>query len=115
MPSSPWLRIWAKKIVAAVAKMCTRLERLEVDRNVERDRTWSVPEGLHTLVLADSKIRHGARAVNWWSVARAVAGDVEAAATLDMQTMLSDTWQDLLSRQRLKRMCLRQSTAIEHA
>lgn len=101
--------------VAAVAKMCPLLERLEVDRHVERDRTWSVPEGLQTLVLADSKVKHVGYATDWWSVARAVAGDVKVTATLYMQTLQSDAWQDLLARQRLKRMCLRQDTVIEHA
>lgn len=100
--------------VTAVAKMCPLLERLEVDRYVELDRSWDVPKSLNTLVLEDgpSRVRE---ATDWWSVARAVAGDAEATVTLYMQTMLSTPWQDRLARQRLKRMCLRQYVTIEYA
>ncbi|EKM49932.1 uncharacterized protein PHACADRAFT_166507 [Phanerochaete carnosa HHB-10118-sp] len=100
--------------ITAVAQMCPLLERLEVDEYAELDRAWKVPEGLDMLVFEKSAPRVG-RVTDWWSVARAVAGDAAATTTQYMLTTLSTPWKDQHVRQRLKRMCLRQNTFIVYA
>ena len=100
------------RFVSAVAEMCPALETLEVDRYVEMDRKWTVPNGVKTLILLDGLLLPENPAVDWWDIAKVVGGN-PCIASNTMEVILAGSWEQLIGRQRLKRACLREGIEIE--
>jgi hypothetical protein len=99
--------------VSTIVQMCPALHTLEVDGFVEQDETWTIPQGVRSLVL-DSKPLLAGQVVNWWVVARMVGGDASCASANTMKALLSAPWQEYTARQRLKRLCSRREIAVKY-
>lgn len=96
--------------VSAMAEMCPMLRTLEVDEHVELDRTWTVPEGVITIVL-DTRPALDVTKADWWSIARAAAG---SACFAEVAAQDATEWQLHIGRQRLKRICSRLNVDVEY-